>query len=62
MKVFPVCPSVLVAVTVYVKVPAVDVLRSPGLDEPFESRQLDKPGPSTPSLHENAVETVWFNV
>src|SRR3954447_26262970 len=53
-----VCPPVLVAVTVYVCAPGVEVFSVPcGPDAPFESRHDARPGPPAPSVHENAVAT-----
>jgi hypothetical protein len=55
----PVRPSLLFAVTVYAKVPAVVVLSAPGLVEPLLSRQDVMPGPPAPSGQVNAVGTDW---
>ena len=51
-----VCPSVLVAATVYVNMPALEVPSAPGEDEPFESMHELIPGPYA-SAHENEVAT-----
>jgi hypothetical protein len=56
---WPVIPSLLVAVTVYVWLPALAVLRSPLPDgAPLLSLQDAIPGPPVPSVQANAVDTV----
>ena len=58
MLAVPVCPSLLVAVTVYVCEPVLDVSSAPGELESFESVHDWIPGPSVPSLHEKPVATI----
>ncbi len=53
----PVSPSLLVAVTVYVKDPAAEVLSCPGLVEPSLSVHDAIPGPSAPSAQPKLVGT-----
>ena len=54
-----VCPSRLVAVTVYVCAPSVEVSSAPGEPDPFESMHESSPGPSVPSAQLKLVATCW---
>ena len=53
----PVCPSRLVAVTVYVCAPTVEVSSAPGEPDPFVSVHDFSPGPSVPSEQLKLVPT-----
>ena len=53
----PVCPSLLVAVTVYVCAPTVEVSSAPGELDPSPSVQDEIPGPSVPSEQLKLVAT-----
>ena len=54
-----VCPSRLVAVTVYVCVPSVEVSSTPGELDPLPSAHDLSPGPSDPSVQLKLVATCW---
>jgi hypothetical protein len=54
-----VCPSVLIAVTVKVCAPGVEVSSAPGETDPLLSWQDAIPGPTWPSVQLKFVATFW---